>query len=247
MKKYLNIKKRGLLVSLATILLLVAAAAFYINDYYRALPEAFEAVTEVTEGITVLEEEDDYIVFLPENAEKGLIFYPGGKVEYEAYAPLMKALAEQGLLCVLLHMPANLAVLDMGAAQGVQERYPQVDSWYIGGHSLGGSMAASYAGKNSADFDGVILLASYSTADLTDHALRVISLYGSEDGVLNAEKYVKYRDNLPEDTYENVLEGGCHAYFGAYGTQDGDGTPTVTAWEQIQWTVEEIRRMLWTF
>lgn len=247
MKKYLNIKKRGLLVSLATILLLVAAAAFYINDYYRALPEAFEAVTEVTEGITVLEEEDDYIVFLPENAEKGLIFYPGGKVEYEAYAPLMKALAEQGLLCVLLHMPANLAVLDMGAAQGVQERYPQVDSWYIGGHSLGGSMAASYAGKNSADFDGVILLASYSTADLTDHALRVISLYGSEDGVLNAEKYVKYRDNLPEDTHENVLEGGCHAYFGAYGTQDGDGTPTVTAWEQIQWTVEEIRRMLWTF
>ena len=98
------------------ILFISAGCAFYVNDYYRALPEAFAVVAEAAEGIIVTEEKNDRIVFEPEDAKAGLIFYPGGKVQYEAYAPLMEALAEKGILCVLLHMPANLAVLDMNAA-----------------------------------------------------------------------------------------------------------------------------------
>ena len=132
----------------------------------------------------------------------------------------------------------NLAVLDMNAANGIPEQYPQVERWYIGGHSLGGSMAASHAAKNTDRYEGLVLLASYSTADLSTSGLDVISLYGSEDGVLNMDKYAEYKANLPADMEEHVIDGGCHAGFGSYGAQEGDGVPSITAEEQTDVTVQ---------
>ena len=186
------------------------------------------------------------LAFIPENAETGLIFYPGGKVEYTAYAPLMRALADNGVLGVLVRMPLNLAVLNMNAANGIPEQYPQIKHWYIGGHSLGGSMAASHAAKNASAYEGLVLLASYSTADLSTSGLSVISIYGSEDGVLNMEKYAEYKCNLPTVFEEHIIEGGCHAEFGSYGPQDGDGVPMLTGEEQIAETVRLLTAFLGT-
>ena len=128
-------------------------------------------------------------------------------------------------------MPCNLAVLDVNAAKGVQDKFPQVESWYIGGHSLGGSMAASYLSKNMDDFDGLILLGSYSTKDVS--ACRVITILGSEDEVTNMKKYEKYKVNIPLGCEEVLITGGNHAYFGMYGEQKGDGRATITPAEQI--------------
>ena len=160
------------------------------------------------------------------------------------YAPLMRALAEENILCVLAEMPFNLAVFDVDAASDYSDRYPQTERWFIGGHSLGGSMAASHAAKHPGDYEGLALLAAYSTADLKDVGLDVLSVYGSEDRVLSMEKYEKYRTNLPENTVESVIEGGCHAGFGLYGPQDGDGTPSIPAEEQIQRTASLITEMI---
>lgn len=204
----------------------------YLADYYHADKTAISYL-ESDQEVTVLSLEDTY-TFIPDNPTAGLIFYPGGKVEYTAYAPLMKAYAKQGVQCFMMKMPGNLAVLDMDAADGIQEQYPEIDIWYMAGHSLGGSMAASYIADHVDAFEGLILLASYSTEDLSETDLDVISIYGSEDGVLNMEKYKEYRENLPNDTRELVIEGGCHAYFGSYGAQEGDGTPKITMEEQIQ-------------
>lgn len=168
------------------------------------------------------------------------MLYPGGKVEYTAYAPLMLALAERDVLCVLIPMPCNLAVLHPNAAEGIPEQFPEIENWYIGGHSLGGSMAASYGVKHSEELGGLVLLAAYSTADLTDSGLDVLSMYGSEDGVLNMEKYESYRGNLPETTVEIVIPGGNHALFGSYGAQDGDGEASISPAEQIQYVAERI-------
>lgn len=101
-------------------------------------------------------------------------------------------------------------------------------------------MAASYLSKHTDDFSGLVLLGSYSTADLSDGAVDVLSLYGSEDGVMDREKYAKYKSNLPSDFTEIEIAGGCHAYFGMYGEQDGDGVPTLSAAEQIRLTAEHI-------
>ena len=101
-------------------------------------------------------------------------------------------------------------------------------------------MAASFAAENTDFYEGLILLAAYSTEDLSGKGLKVCSLYGDRDGVLNLEKYEQYRSNLPEDTLELVLEGGNHAGFGSYGPQEGDGESALASGEQLQWTADSI-------
>ena len=237
-------KRRCALLILAAVLLLAAAATWlYLRDYYHAEPEAAEAIAHPAEGVTV-QQLDGRIDFVPEEPVAGLIFYPGAKVEYTAYAPLMEACAERGVMCVLLEMPGNLAVLDRNAADGVAADYPQITRWYVGGHSLGGNIAATYASKHTDTLEGVVLLAAYATHDLTGTELRVLSVYGTEDGVMNRGRYDSYRENLPTGTVEVILTGGCHSYFGSYGMQKGDGSPTIPRAEQIARTADAIAAMV---
>lgn len=233
-------KKRKLTMAIIALLLLalVIGCGVYVSDYYPADETARTALLG-SETVTV-QTGDGMTVFLPEEPAAGLIFYPGGKVEYTAYAPLMLALAEKDVLCVIVEMPFNLAVLDMAGAEGIPEQFPQVGRWYIGGHSLGGSMAASYVSDHTGKFEGLLLLAAYSTGDLTGSGLEVLSLYGSEDGVLNLEKVESYSGNLPEGTAEQVIEGGNHAGFGSYGAQEGDGTAAISPAEQVRITAEAV-------
>ena len=227
-------KRKIFLIPLVLLLAAVIGCSIYLGDYYRAEAEAL-ALADGMEGD---------LVWAPENSQAGLIFYPGGKVDHAAYAPLMEALADRGILCVVTEMPFHLAVLDIDAAAGIQAEYPDVDRWYIGGHSLGGSMAAAYLDSCGEDYEGLILLAAYSTADLSASGLDVLSIYGSEDRVMDRENYEEYRGNLPGDFRELVIDGGCHAGFGMYGAQEGDGVPAITAEEQIAITAEAIAEMV---
>ena len=234
-----SVKLKVFVIMVCVLAAFTLAGVIYVNDYYHGdetVPEALQGDSLVSVDQTVR----DRVVFLPDDPKAGLIFYPGGKVEYTAYAPLLRELAEEGVLCVLVKMPCNLAVLDVNAADGIQEDFPEVTDWYIGGHSLGGSMAAAYVAKHADDYEGLILFAAYGTEDLSGSGLKVISLYGSVDGVLNMEKYEKNRENLPEDTLEYVIEGGNHAQFGSYGSQKGDGTPAISAEEQRKAAVRQI-------
>jgi hypothetical protein len=233
-------KRKILIVSIsivAALAIIFGVCAIYLGDYYRA-DEGAIAVFAPEDNVTVSTPKDGNIVFEPPGATVGFIFYPGGKVEANAYQPLMAELAREGVLCVLVEMPFNLAVFDINAADGIQEQYPEIEDWYIGGHSLGGSMAASYLADHVDEYEGLILLGSYSTADLSDTDLDVLSIYGSEDKVLNREKYDENKSNLPDDFCEVVIEGGCHAYFGMYGAQDGDGTPKITSLTQADMTAD---------
>ena len=231
MQKRFNKKTVVWIAVTALILGLILGFGAYVSEYYYGNTEEIQAFW--AEKNVERQFFDGGIAFGEEDSEVGFIFYPGGKVEYTAYEPLMAELASKGVLCVLIEMPFNLAVLDVNAADGICEAFPKIDRWYIGGHSLGGAMAASYASKHKGDLDGVVLLGAYSTADLSSTPLRVLSVYGSEDGVMNREKYSKYKRNLPIDFTETVIEGGCHSYFGMYGMQDGDGTPKLTPARQI--------------
>ncbi|MDE6052712.1 MAG: alpha/beta hydrolase [Lachnospiraceae bacterium] len=218
-----------------TILFLISVV--YVSDYYHADDIAIEALV-TDEAVKVAQVLEDMIVFSPEKPVAGLIFYPGGKVEYTAYAPLLHDLAAQGMLCVLVKMPCNLAVLDIDAAEGIQEMFPEIESWYIGGHSLGGSMATSYVAGHAEEYEGLILLASYSTEDISQSGLEVLSVYGSRDGVLDMEKYSNNLANLPDSMAECEIEDGCHAQFGSYGIQEGDGIPGISGEEQREITVK---------
>ena len=224
---------------IAVIIVLTAVFFVFVNtDRYHKDETAIAAA--VSDNIDNVTETDGKLIFSPQNPEYGLIFYPGGKVEYSSYSPLMHRLAAQNVLCIVTSMPFDLAVFNQNAADGIQENYPSVKYWYIGGHSLGGVMAASYASNHTDTFDGLILLASYSSVDISRSGLNVISVYGSNDGVLDMNKYNESLSLLPADTKELVINGGCHAYFGSYGTQKGDGEPTITSAEQVQQTTEFI-------
>ena len=235
----LKTKRKWPWIIVAIVATMVIACGIYLSDYYHADMEAVEAFAPAA-AVEMHTDENGKYIFKPDNATKGLIFYPGGKVEYTAYIPLMQQLASEDILCVLVEMPFNLAVFDIDAADGIQEQYPEIEDWYIGGHSLGGSMAAAYLEEHQDEFAGLILLGSYSTADISDTDIDVLSVYGSEDTVLNAEKYAENKSNLPEHFHEVVIDGGCHAYFGMYGNQDGDGTPDINNETQIAITADAI-------
>ncbi len=231
-------KKITIIISVFLVLaILISVCMIYLMDYYKADMAAIEAF--LPQDATYYER-DGMLIFGEEDAQKGLIFYPGGKVEYTAYIPLMSVLAEKGFLCVLVQMPFHLAVFDSDAADGIQDEYLSVSDWYIGGHSLGGAMAASYIADCAEEYRGLFLLGAYSTADLSVSSLSVLSVYGSEDLVMDKEKYEENKKNLPEDYREYIIDGGCHAYFGMYGTQEGDGIPTISCEEQIALTADAI-------
>lgn len=240
-------KKRKLLVWSLSILLvlgiLFTAFAVFVSIYYKADEDAVSASLSAN-SITV-DEKKDFTAFIPrEECKTGFIFYPGGKVEHKAYYPLMKTLAEYGIFSAVVNMPLRLAFFDMDAADKVIDTYPSVTDWYIGGHSLGGAMAASYASKNESDFKGLVLLGAYSAEDLSDSDMAVLSVYGSLDGVMNREKYENNLSYMPNKFTEFIIEGGCHAYFGAYGEQKGDGTATVSNDEQIYITASQIYQFI---
>lgn len=244
----MKIKLKELLIGiLVAVLALAIGCVIYINDHYEASEAAMALIETPAEDVHLIVDEEKRMIFEPDDAKAGIIFYPGGKVEAESYAPLLSALAEEGILTVLVPMPANLAVLDKDAAEGIVEQYVDIEEWYMAGHSLGGSMAASYLAEqmDNGYFNGLILLAAYSTEDLSNTDLRVLSVYGDRDQVLNKEKYEKYYPNLPADyTCEEVIKGGNHAQFGDYGSQDGDGKAKISAEEQIKQTVEMIKTFI---
>lgn len=231
---------RNIFLFIVGALIILTGGAFaYLSDSYAPTSEALSAMnsTELVEVVSY----KDYQAFLPkeESSKNGLIFYQGGKVEAEAYAPLMQELAEKGIASYLVDMPFNLAVFDINAADVVISENPDVKNWYLAGHSLGGAMASSYAEKNADWLAGLILLAAYSAVDLTDTNLETLIIYGTADEVLNKEKYEENRFFVP-NMEELVLEGGNHAQFGDYGEQAGDGTATMSASEQLKQTVEAI-------
>lgn len=234
-------KKIIIISSVLFALLLIVAVAFfiYVGIYYEADMEAI--ATFKYDGFVTREIDDGTVAYVPNGEyDTGIIFYPGGKVEHLAYIPLMQALASKGVLCILVDMPFNLAVFDINRADGVYEGFVSVDHWYMAGHSLGGSMACEYISDKEDIFEGIILLASYSATDLSKTNFKVLSIYGSADGVLNKESYFENKINLPSNTKEYVIPGGNHAFFGTYGEQDGDGEATKTNKEQIEITVEQI-------
>ncbi len=233
-----------MMIVFGIIIALLLCVAVYVHNYYHASDEALEAINSAADNVTVTIKEKKQITFMPQDSTTGIIFYPGGKVEYKAYAPLMKKLSDQGICCVLVHMPGNLAVFDSSAADDIYKQYPSIKHWYIAGHSLGGAMAASYASEHADQLDGLILLASYSTKDLSNLDLKVLSIYGSEDHVLSMDKYNENRSNLPSNLEEYIIEGGCHSYFGSYGMQKNDGSPTISNTEQISATVDYILQFI---
>lgn len=222
------------------ILLIVLALAFI---WWAKSPR--EAMPEVINGIesnqNVLVNSEDWMVFMPnlDTSLMGIILYPGGHVDPRAYAPMANDLALAGYFVIIPRMPLNLAVFGIHIADDIISAYPDIESWVIGGHSLGGAMAVEYVSANPSNMDGLFLWASYfaKSKDLSDfNNLEVLMLYGSEDS--DIEKIRDSRERLPPNTSWYEIEGGNHAQFGWYGRQPGDGIASISRETQQELVIE---------
>ncbi|MBQ8986413.1 MAG: alpha/beta fold hydrolase [Lachnospiraceae bacterium] len=228
------------MVPVCVVVILAVGFLLYTAEYYHADSTALTALEpdpESDDAVTVTKTEYGWYFDGPSERD-ALVFYPGAKVEETAYAPLLHLLAAEGMDVCLVKMPFHLAFFGANKAGDVMAEY-DYEHWYVGGHSLGGAMAANYAAEHAEELTGLVLLAAYPTKQL-DESLSVVSIYGSEDGVLNMDNLAKGDAYLPKTSLKCVIEGGNHAQFGNYGAQDGDGEASISAEEQQRKTVEMI-------
>ena len=231
----MKIVKRVLLGLLIVVVVLTAGFTLWAVDAAQPTETALDALS--SDGQVVVRLGDGFITFEPiqKTATTGFIFYPGGRVDYRAYAPVLRKIAEQGYLVAVVQVNLNLAFFDVNAADKVISEYPSIQHWVVGGHSLGGVAAASYASAHLNMVDGVVFWASYPADDsLKNSDISVLSIYASNDGLATGDKIDASRALLPPQTEYVLIEGGDHAQFGAYGPQSGDNPASISAEEQ--WT-----------
>jgi hypothetical protein len=228
--------KQGLIILL---ILLTAGTGLFISWAENAAPASDIAIQALkSDGQVTVKEDSGLITFQPVSAPSltGFIFYPGGRVDYRAYAPVLHQIAACGYFVALVPMPLNLAFLNVNAANQVTELYPAIRLWAVGGHSLGGVAASSFVSKNPNTVGGLVLWASYPADDsLTNATIEVISIYGTND-MAGMEPFDTSRSQLPVDTQFVVIDGGNHAQFGSYGPQAGDFPATISyedQWAQV--------------
>jgi hypothetical protein len=209
------------------------------------MPKAVAALV-ADEEVTVVQ--NDVIVFRPNETTPtiGLVFYPGARIDPVSYAPPMRALAAQGFLVVIAPMPLNLAVLNSDRAADVIADFPEIRRWAVGGHSLGGAMAAAFAAMAPAAVDGLVLWAAYPSSgdDLSTWGGRVMSVSATNDGLTTPDDIVRTAPLLPSETEFVIIDGGNHAQFGWYGDQRGDGVATISREDQQGQIVAATLRLL---
>jgi acetyl esterase/lipase len=232
-------------------LVILGAAGFLVWAANPAQPES-RALDSLTSTAAVqYDRVNQWLVFTPQNtaANTGLIFYPGGRVDPRAYAPQAQAIAENGFLVIVVPMPLNLAFLASNRAAEVVRQFPSIENWVVGGHSLGGAMAAQFAAEHPQAVDGLALWAAYpaESNDLTGQDLDVISIYATQDGLATEAEIAASRDRLPEETVFVEITGGNHAGFGWYGPQSGDGTAEISQERQQALVVTASVRFLESF
>lgn len=231
---------RAIFISLfGAFFLMCIGMGVYLSDYSHSKHTLAEYQKEAE--VTIIQEGSLITVEGQEPNGTGIILYPGGKVEYTAYVPLLEKIAEQGYTCYLPKMPGNLAVFGQKKAEKIIKEHGDIQTWYIAGHSLGGAMASVYASEHDRQLEGIILLGSYASSDLSDTKLRMLSIVGSNDKVVNQENYEKNKALAPKDVTYRIIEGGNHGNFGDYGPQDGDGKATISNEEQMTQTAGYIR------
>lgn len=231
-----KLKHKKLWISLITVFLImmISFSAFLIwaSDYYHAQAEAL-AILQSDDTIKV---KNNLTILSPAaETDTGFIFYPGAKVEAIAYLPILEKIKQEcGITCILVQMPLNMAIFDQDAAVDVMAQFPEINNWYIGGHSMGGAMASKFASDHEEEIKGLILMGAYIYGDYPPS--KALTIYGTFNS--NLEEDIEYTENIV------VIEGGNHAQFGNYGKQKGDPDATITAEEQQNITVQAMKKFI---
>lgn len=220
------------ILKVGVLLLLVVLGAVGIPWITYERPLLAGAADALNSDTRVTVTQRPWLAFTPTqgNPVVGFIFYPGGRIAHDGYAPLMRSIASEGYLVIVPDMPLNIAAFRPNIADKIIDTYPGIARWVIGGHSVGGAMAAQYTHTHSEATDGLAIWASYppDKADLSDLSLPVVLIYGSRETRVTDEAVADRRHLLPADTVYVRIEGGDHHQFGSYEIPPEDHLATVS-------------------
>ena len=229
-------KKKIIIIIICSIILITVTFFIYVSDYYKAIDSDKYLISD--DKVKVIKDDNGYY-FDGRGEDNIIIFYPGAKVEYTAYANLLYNLSSNGIDCFLTKMPFNIAFFGKNKGDSVINKY-HYDNYYVMGHSLGGVVLSSFI-KNRNDISGIIFLASYPNNKIN---VKMLSIYGDNDKVLNLDRYNKSKKYFSDNYKEFIIKGGNHANYGYYGMQKGDGKSLISREEQINITVNEIIKFI---
>ena len=222
---------RSLLKLLAGLVLLLVAAVIGMSLWmlypYPQDQALIDPALRSDDRVRVTEGE--FLVFQPGSGtpDTGLVFYPGGKVDPAAYAPILREIAATGVAVVVTPMPLKAAFLGVERASEAMSAFPEVNTWYLAGHSLGGVAASLYAEQDGDKLAGLIFWASYPVADLSDLDLEVLSIYATGDVQTTLEEIEQSRPLLPEKAHLVEIEGN-HWQFGHFSSSLHMQSPAVS-------------------
>jgi hypothetical protein len=227
---------RGWRRVVAVILVVLALGWLALMAWLRPFTAVEPALAAMSsDSVVTVAESTSEIVMTPSGdvSPVGVFFQPGAKVEARAYAAVLRPLAEAGHTVVIAKQPLGIAFLSLGAFESARDANPQIASWVVGGHSLGGTVAAMEAEAHDSDamapVTGLMLYASYPASDMSTSLVSdVISISGTNDGLATPADIDASRGDLPAGAAFLPIDGAVHAFFGDYGPQPGDGTPTIT-------------------
>lgn len=247
--------------------MLFLALLFYLTTYYEAeyTLEEFISQADIGEEDVFIYRGEDFTALIPAStfsgsfpgsnrgesggngfnpssvkADRGLVFYPGAKVEGIAYSPLLLPLIARGYPVIILKFPFHFAILEQNAGHKAMPQFSSIGRWTLSGHSLGGTVAGwealeNYKERNGDDppdftVDSMIYLASYSNEgnDLSDSDLTILSVAGERDGLISLPEIRESMNLYPDDAKLITIYGGNHAQFGSYGPQAGDAAAGIS-------------------
>lgn len=237
-------KKRVILALVLGIFLSFGIFTFvYLREESKSLIDEKMALKDISN--VKIEVSDKLIELSPkEKTDIGIIFYPGGKVDFKAYMRIGSLISQHGYKVYIPKMPFNLAMFGKGKAKDIIENNPDIKKWYLSGHSLGGAIVAEFYKNNPDKVKGLIFLASYPNFDMSNKQVKVLGIFASEDGLIDKEKREKKLVNFPKGSEIFIVEGGNHAGFGSYGIQKNDKRAIISAEKQQKIVSEEINKFI---
>ena len=236
---------RIIAVVLGLILVVVLGFVIWAETPLGPAPDAVTAL-ESGNGVTVERTAAGWEFVPTADAQVGIVFYPGGRVDARSYAPLARDLAEQGYLVVITPVTLNLAVMSPNVGDRARDAHPEVERWGIIGHSLGGAMAATHVAARPGEYEALVFLAAYPPdgTNLREAVGIVASVYGDRDGGLKMEKVNSTKELLPTNSIFTEIKGANHAQWGSYGPQPGDLSATISPAEQLSYAIDAVKAVL---
>jgi pimeloyl-ACP methyl ester carboxylesterase len=250
------IKSRGAAVSLVVLGVVAASRAAVAGEEpaYAWKATGFDEAILASDDRIAVREAAGYWLFEPKADAKAtaLAFCPGGLVDPTAYAPMARALAGRGYPTYIVKLDPRPRSIDDQKRDGVSMIKSVIEGkaargrWVVGGHSLGGAIAARCAREHPASLDGLLLCGTTHPRDfdLSGFDRPVTKVYATRDAVATAEQVRRNEKLLPAHTRWVAVEGGNHAQFGWYGPQPGDRAATIGREEQQAIVVEAIAALL---